>query len=110
MDCFEIAAITHFLLAGKPPSGTGDGCAILAREFSGDVIAFCGVWFMAETAKVLNPGRIVVVPDREASCFADATAMRDAWREAAAKAMAAKELPPWWRRWLTTEVHVAGEQ
>src|SRR5450759_2709945 len=39
-----------------------------AREFSGDVIALCGVWFMAETAKVLNPGRIVVVPDREASC------------------------------------------
>ena len=39
-----------------------------AREFDGDVIAFCGVWFMAETAKVLNPHRIVVVPDREASC------------------------------------------
>jgi len=39
-----------------------------AREFSGDAIAFCGVWFMAETAKVLNPERIVVVPDREASC------------------------------------------
>src|ERR1700731_1477479 len=39
-----------------------------AREFSGDVIAFCGVWFMAETAKVLNPHRIVVVPDRDASC------------------------------------------
>src|SRR3954451_22260950 len=39
-----------------------------AREADGDVIAFCGVWFMAETAKVLNPARIVVVPDREASC------------------------------------------
>src|SRR5205085_6260050 len=39
-----------------------------ARDFSGDVIAFCGVWFMAETAKVLNPDRIVVVPDREAGC------------------------------------------
>jgi quinolinate synthase len=39
-----------------------------ARDFEGDVIAFCGVWFMAETAKVLNPSRIVVVPDREASC------------------------------------------
>ncbi|HYL36855.1 MAG TPA: quinolinate synthase NadA [Bryobacteraceae bacterium] len=39
-----------------------------AQEFSGDVIAFCGVWFMAETAKVLNPERIVVVPDRDASC------------------------------------------
>jgi quinolinate synthase len=39
-----------------------------AQEFHGDVIAFCGVWFMAETAKVLNPARIVVVPDRDASC------------------------------------------
>jgi quinolinate synthase len=39
-----------------------------AREFSGGVIAFCGVWFMAETAKALNPQRIVVVPDRDASC------------------------------------------
>src|SRR6266536_4030900 len=39
-----------------------------ARDYEGDVIAFCGVWFMAETAKVLNPHRLVVVPDREASC------------------------------------------
>lgn len=39
-----------------------------AQKFEGDVIAFCGVWFMAETAKVLNPSRIVVVPDSEASC------------------------------------------
>jgi len=39
-----------------------------ARECSGDVIAFCGVWFMAETAKALNPERIVVVPDALASC------------------------------------------
>jgi quinolinate synthase len=39
-----------------------------AREFQGDAIAFCGVWFMAETAKALNPERIVVVPDRMAGC------------------------------------------
>jgi quinolinate synthase len=39
-----------------------------ARDFQGDVIAFCGVWFMAETAKVLNPERTVVVPDSEAGC------------------------------------------
>src|SRR5262249_49665605 len=39
-----------------------------ARDFNGDVIAFCGVWFMAETAKVLNPERVVVVPDRQAGC------------------------------------------
>src|SRR3954468_3035285 len=37
-----------------------------ARDFAGDVIAFCGVWFMAETAKVLNPHRIVLVPDKNA--------------------------------------------
>jgi quinolinate synthase len=39
-----------------------------AREADGDAIAFCGVWFMAETAKVLNPSRVVVVPDKNASC------------------------------------------
>jgi quinolinate synthase len=39
-----------------------------ARAAEGDVIAFCGVWFMAETAKVLNPSRTVIVPDRNASC------------------------------------------
>src|SRR5918911_4227776 len=39
-----------------------------AREFAGDVIAFCGVYFMAETAKVLNPHRVVVVPDKDAGC------------------------------------------
>src|SRR4028119_263999 len=39
-----------------------------AQEFDGDVIAFCGVWFMAETAKVLNPNRTVVVPDKDAGC------------------------------------------
>src|SRR6185436_12587976 len=39
-----------------------------AQNFEGDVIALCGVWFMAETAKILNPQRIVVVPDRDAGC------------------------------------------
>ena len=39
-----------------------------ARDFEGDVISFAGVWFMAETAKALNPHRTVVVPDRAASC------------------------------------------
>ena len=39
-----------------------------AQKFDGPVIAFCGVWFMAETAKVLNPSKTVIVPDREAGC------------------------------------------
>ena len=39
-----------------------------ALKFEGDVIAFCGVRFMAETAKVLNPEKIVIVPDLNAGC------------------------------------------
>jgi quinolinate synthase len=39
-----------------------------AQKFDGEVIAFCGVVFMAETAKVLNPSRVVVLPDLEAGC------------------------------------------
>jgi quinolinate synthase len=39
-----------------------------ARSAEGDAIAFCGVWFMAETAKILNPSRTVIVPDKAASC------------------------------------------
>jgi quinolinate synthase len=42
--------------------------ARVAQKFDGDVIAFCGVKFMAETAKVLNPKRTVVLPDLHAGC------------------------------------------
>ena len=34
-----------------------------AQTTTADVILFAGVYFMAETAKVLNPNKIVVVPD-----------------------------------------------
>ncbi|MHA6723656.1 quinolinate synthase NadA [Sphingomonas sp. RS2018] len=39
-----------------------------AAETDADVIAFCGVRFMAEVAKILSPNKIVVLPDMDAGC------------------------------------------
>jgi eukaryotic-like serine/threonine-protein kinase len=95
-DCFSLAAIVAFVLSGAPPFGEADTKTILARELAGqlDVSGYApeiGTW--------LERG-LETDPDAR---FADATAMQEAWREAAGAVLERERRVPWWRRLFGAE-------
>src|SRR5688572_32058905 len=51
-----------------------------AADTDAEVIAFCGVKFMADTAKILSPDKIVVLPDMEAGCSLEDSCPPDKFR------------------------------
>lgn len=70
----EIQDIADFI-------GDSLGLSRQAAETEADLIVFCGVHFMAETASIIAPGKKVIIPDTEAGCSLAASITYDQLKE-----------------------------
>ena len=61
--------------------GDSLGLAQQAEKTDADIIVFAGVHFMAETAKILNPGKKVLIPDLNAGCSLSDSAPPELFKE-----------------------------
>jgi serine/threonine-protein kinase len=91
VDCFALAAIVAFAMAGVPPFGEGDPRSILARQLAGELDLSL---FPAPIAEWLARGLTADLGVRDA----DAATMKQGWRAAVAAADRTSRRASWWRR------------
>jgi len=82
--------LSHFYVEGDLQDiadyvGDSLGLAQAAANTNADLIVFVGVHFMAETAKIINPGKKVILPDLKAGCSLADSAPADKFAEFKAK-------------------------
>ena len=94
-DLYALASIVYFVLTGRPPFGDGPAEFILARQLS-DALPeqLLRDGFPEELGSWIARGLAQRVEDR----FADAQAMRAAWRQVVRATRRAEDQRPWWRR------------
>jgi serine/threonine-protein kinase len=92
-DCFALAAITYFMLSGRPPYGDVDGPAVLAAQLAGR-LKLDG--FHPAVAAWLRRG----LAADESQRFGDAAEMRGAWRTVREEVARGDEPLGWLRRWV----------
>lgn len=78
--------LSHFYVEGELQDiadyvGDSLGLAQAAANTDAEIIVFVGVHFMAETAKIINPGKKVILPDLKASCSLAESAPADKFAE-----------------------------